>query len=247
MAAAAGNNYLTGNTATEAILGKTAAESFKAEVGKTISITGEDITVRGILESSEIAAIDYTVLLPLDYAQNLFQQPDSVSVVLLTASSVGEVETVASAVKSRFPKLETMSQKEMAKNIEDTLTGMDTFFGGINAVAILVAVVVVLVVMFMAVSERTREIGTLRAIGAGKRTILGLIIQESFALSLLGGVLGVPLGYLMNAVMYKGVIVIEAAEIPQSIVVAVVAGIVGGIYPAWRATRVSPLEALRYE
>lgn len=247
VAAAAGNNYLTGNTATEAILGKTAAESFKAEVGKTISITGEDITVRGILESSEIAAIDYTVLLPLDYAQNLFQQPDSVSVVLLTASSVGEVETVASAVKSRFPKLETMSQKEMAKNIEDTLTGMDTFFGGINAVAILVAVVVVLVVMFMAVSERTREIGTLRAIGAGKRTILGLIIQESFALSLLGGVLGVPLGYLMNAVMYKGVIVIEAAEIPQSIVVAVVAGIVGGIYPAWRATRVSPLEALRYE
>ncbi len=192
-------------------------------------------------------AIDFTILLPLDYAQSLFRQPDSVSAVLLTASSVGEVETVADTVNTRFPKLETMSQKEMASNMDDMLAGMRTFFWGINAVAILVAVVVVLVVMFMAVSERTREIGTLRAIGARKRTVLGLIVQESFVLSLLGGVLGVPLGYLMNVVMYKGVIAIEAAEIPQGIVVAIIAGIIGGIYPAWRATRVNPIQALRYE
>jgi putative ABC transport system permease protein len=245
--AAIGNNRLTSNTAAEAILGKAVAESFKAEAGKTISIAGENILVRGILETSEIYAIDYTILLPLDYAQNLFQQKDSVSVVLLSASSVSEVETVASAVKSRFPKLETMSQKEMASNMADTLTGMHTFFGGIEATAILVAVVVVLVVMVMAVSERTREIGTLRAIGARKRTVLGLIVQESFILSLLGGVLGVVFGYLMNAIMYKGLIVIEAAEIPQGIIIAVIAGVIGGIYPAWRATRVDPLEALRYE
>ena len=247
VAAATGNNRLTSNTAAEVILGKSAAEVLEAEVGKTIPIAGEDITVQGILESSEVTAIDFTVLLPLDYAQNLFQQPDSVSVVLLSASSVGEVEPVASAVKGRFPKLETMSQKEMAKNMDDTLTGMRTFFGGIETTAILVAIVVVLVVMVMAVSERTREIGTLRAIGARKRTVLGLIVQESFVLSLLGGVLGVLLGYLMNAIMYKGLIVIEAAQIPQGIIVAVIAGIIGGIYPAWRATRVSPLEALRYE
>jgi putative ABC transport system permease protein len=140
-----------------------------------------------------------------------------------------------------------MSQKEMAKNMEDTLIKMRTFLGGIETTAILVAIVVVLVVMIMAVSERTREIGTLRAIGARKRTVLGLIVQESFILSFLGGVLGVLLGYLMNAIMYKGLIVIEAVEIPQGIIVAVIAGVIGGIYPAWRATRVSPLEALRYE
>jgi len=55
---------------------------------------------------------------------------------------------------------------------------------------------------------------------------LGLIVQESFVLSLLGGVLGVPLGYLMNVILYKGVIVIEAAEIPQGVIVAVIAGCV---------------------
>lgn len=247
VAAAVGNNHLTSNTLAEAILGKEAAASFEAEVGKTIPIAGEDILVRGILEKSEIMAIDFTVLLSLDYAQNLFQQRDSVSVVLLSASSVGEVETVANAVNTLFPKLETMSQKEMASNMDDMLAGMRTFLGGINAAAILVAIVVVLVVMFMVISERTREIGTLRAIGARKRTVLGLIIQESFILSLLGGVLGVPLDYLMNAILYKGVIAIELVEIPQGIIVAVIAGIVGGIYPAWRATRVNPLQALRYE
>ncbi len=191
-------------------------------------------------------AIDFTILLPLDYAQSLFRQPDSVSAVLLTASSVGEVETVADAVNTRFPKLEPMSQKEMASNMDDMLAGMHIFMDGISTAVILVAIVVILVVMFMAVSERTREIGTLRAIGARKGTVLGLIVQESFVLSLIGGVLGVPLCYLMNALIYKDIFVL-AGTIPQGIIVAVIAGIIGGIYPAWRATRVNPLEALRYE
>jgi putative ABC transport system permease protein len=245
--AAVGSNRFTSDTSAEAIIGKEAADYLKVEWGKTLSLAGQDIPVRGILEDSGIQAINLTVFLPLQYAQSLFRQPDSVSAVLLTASSAGEVQDIVNDVKTRFPKLETMSQADMAKSMDAMLTGMHTFFGGINAVAALVAVVVVLVVMFMAVSERTREIGTLRAIGARKRTILGLIVQESFFLSLLGGVLGVPLGFLMNAVMYKGLIVIEAVDIPQGFIVAIVAGILGGIYPAWRATRVNPLQALRYE
>jgi putative ABC transport system permease protein len=245
--AAMGSNRFTDDTSAEAIVGKTAAEYLKVEWGKTISIAGQDIPVRGILEDTGIQATNLTVFLPLRYAQSLFRQPDSVSAVLLTASSAGEVENVVNAIKTRFPKLETMSQVEMARSMNDMLIGMHTFMGGIRNMAAVIAVVVVLVVMFMSVSERTREIGTLRAIGARKRTVLSLIIQESFILSLIGGVVGVPVGYLMNAIMYKGLIVIEAADIPQSIAVAMVAGIVGGIYPAWRATRVNPLQALRYE
>jgi len=244
--AATGSNHFTSNTAAEAILGKVAAESFKAEVGKTISIAGEDVPVRGILGESEIMAINFTVLLPLDYAQGLFRQPDSVSAVLLSARSVGEVETVTDAVNARFPKLETMSQKEMAKNMDDMLAGMRIYLGGMSTAAVMVAIVVILVVMIMAVSERTRDIGTLRAIGARKRTILGLIVQESFVLSFIGGVLGVPLCYLMNAIMYKEIFVM-AGTIPQGVIAAIIAGIIGGIYPAWRAARVDPLEALRYE
>ena len=244
--AATGSNRLTSDTAAEAILGKVAAESFEAEVGETISIAGEEVPVRGILEESEIVAINLTVLLPLDYAQNLFRQPDSVSVVLLTAKAVGEVEAIVDAVDTRFPKLETMSQKEMAKNMDDMLANMRIFLGGMNIVVILVAIVVILLVMFMVVSQRTREIGTLRAIGARKRTILALIVQESFILSLIGGVLAVPLNYLMNAIIYQEILVI-ARTIPQGIIVAMIAGVIGGIYPAWQATRVSPLEALRYE
>ena len=244
--AATGSNRLTSDTAAEAILGKVAAESFEAEVGETISIAGEEVPVRGILEESEIVAINLTVLLPLDYAQSLFRQPDSVSVVLLTAKAVGEVEAIVDAVDTRFPKLETMSQKEMAKNMDDMLANMRIFLGGMNTAVILVAIVVILLVMFMVVSQRTREIGTLRAIGARKRTILALIVQESFILSLIGGVLAVPLNYLMNAIIYQEILVI-ARTIPQGIIVAMIAGVIGGIYPAWQATRVSPLEALRYE
>jgi putative ABC transport system permease protein len=245
-AAASGKNRLDSDSASQVILGSAVAASFKAEVGKTIALAGEDVIVKGILEKSDILATDYTVLLPLEYAQGLFRQKASVSAVLLNAGSVGRVESVVESVNGRFPKLETMSQKEMAANMDDLLSGMNTFFNGINAVAILVALVVVLVVMVMAVSERTREIGTLRAIGAKKRTILGLIVQESAILSLIGGILGVPLCFLMNSMFYQNT-EISLAIIPQGIIAAVAAGVIGSLYPAWRATRVNPLQALRYE
>jgi len=108
--------------------------------------------------------------------------------------------------------------------------------------------------MAMSVFERTREIGVLRALGWRRWRILAMIVRESVTLSLLGGasgiLLGVALGMLINLhPLIKGFVQLRYSVglFAQALITTLVLGILGGIYPAWRATRLQPVEALRYE
>jgi len=106
----------------------------------------------------------------------------------------------------------------------------------------------------MSVLERTREIGVLRALGWRRRRVLGMILRESLALGAVGGACGILMGVGLAGLLrlVPGTWgAIEPLYTPQlfaqAMVVAMVAGVVGGLYPAWRATRLRPVEALRYE
>ena len=125
---------------------------------------------------------------------------------------------------------------------------------GISFMALLVGGLGMTNTMVMSVYERTREIGVLRALGWQRRRVLGMIIRESITLSLMGGIagvaLGVVLGYTLNlAPGLQGWVKLRfrAGLFAQAIVTAVVLGVVGGVYPAWRASNLLPVEALRYE
>jgi putative ABC transport system permease protein len=106
----------------------------------------------------------------------------------------------------------------------------------------------------MSVLERTREIGVLRSLGWRRRQVLGMIVQESLVLGIVGGLCGIPFGLGLGALIGAAGIwggAVEPLYTPRlfvrAVVVAVVAGTIGGLYPAWRATRLHPVEALRYE
>jgi putative ABC transport system permease protein len=108
--------------------------------------------------------------------------------------------------------------------------------------------------MVMSVFERTREIGVLRALGWRKRHVVWMILRESVALSLLGGALGLAIGVALIALLNvtpfaAGFVSANFSPIlfVQSFLTALVLGAVGGAYPAWRASRLRPVEALRYE
>jgi putative ABC transport system permease protein len=114
--------------------------------------------------------------------------------------------------------------------------------------------IVVANTMMMSIYERTREIGTLRALGWRKRRILGQVVQESLLLCLLAGLVGSVLGvafvWLIGRVpTVSSFLTIrwEAAVFIRAVVLAMAVGLVAGLYPAWRASRMQPVEALRYE
>jgi putative ABC transport system permease protein len=106
----------------------------------------------------------------------------------------------------------------------------------------------------MSVFERTREIGTLRALGWRRRRVLWAVLKESLVISLIGVMIGVAfsalLSFLLRQIPLWGdalVIIISGALLLQALIIALLLGALGGLYPAWRASTLSPVEALRYE
>jgi len=244
-AAEGANRFCAGEQGHVAILGKAMAESSGASVGQAITINGQTVRVIGILKKSSMDSVNISAVVPLETVQRIFAKEGTVSAVLLTPDDVNRTTEVAAALRRDYPALEVATQDDMLAEAEEVLQMPMFYMGTMSLTAFIVAVAVIMSTMVMAVMERTREIGTLRAIGASRRLVLGTILTEILLLSLIGGVPGTLLSVPMAAVMETTLPM--AGQLAQILFFAVVAGTLGGLYPAWRATQVNPLEALRYE
>ena len=243
--AVVGTNRLPGEADDVTILGESAAEYYSGTIDQDVTINGQRLRVIGVLARSSMDSVNMSAIVSMSTAQRIFAREGTVSTVVLTASSVGEVGQMATTLRQEYPLLEVTTQEDMLAEAE-TLLEMPMFYmGTMSLTAFIVAVVVIMSTMVMAVMERTREIGTLRALGASQRLILGTVLVEILTLSLIGGIPGTLLSIPM-AIMMETTLPAPAALV-QILVGAISAGIVGGLYPGWRASRVVPLEALRYE
>lgn len=149
------------------------------------------------------------------------------------------------------------ADKYMVMNLEQTLETVNSVIGTITAVLALIAGIALLVggigimnIMLVTVTERTREIGIKKAIGAKTATILMQFLTEAVIISVLGGLAGIALGYLIGSgvsALLQMPPLISTAEVVSGTLVAVSVGIIFGVYPARKAARLDPIEALRYE
>jgi ABC-type antimicrobial peptide transport system permease subunit len=239
-------------TTRQIILGRVAAENLGKGVGQTLRIFNSTFKIVGVYETG-VTFQDGGGVIALRDAQKLFGQAGKVSFVGVWLEDPQDVEAIERQAEARFPQVDLSRSSEFAEGLTD-MQMMEASTWGISMMALVVGGLGMTNTMVMSVFERTREIGVLRALGWRKRRVLGMIVRESVALSLLGGVagtaLGVVLGFAINQIpTVQGMLQLQYNPLlfAQALGTALALGVVGGVYPAWRATRLQPVEALRYE
>ncbi|MBM3144211.1 MAG: FtsX-like permease family protein [Chloroflexi bacterium] len=234
------------------LLGSGSAESLKKEVGDTLRIQERVFRIVGIYETGATLE-DNGAVIPLRDAQELLGRLRQVSIVYIQLKDAALSERIERRVERRWPNL-SLSRTDDFANKQMMGDMMNAFVWLIAGLAISIGGVGMMNSQLMAVVERTREIGVLRSVGWKRWRIIAMILGESLTIGLMGGILGIVIGWLMifSFEEFAGFFgatsaSITPALIQQAITTVIVLGFVGGVYPAWRASRLPPVAALRYE
>jgi len=236
----------------EIIIGRLAADKMGLQVGDTFRLLESNFRVAGIYETG-LAFEDAGVVIGLREAQSITGKPRQVQFYLISLRDPGQAEQVRARLEATFPDIDFSLTSELGESTSDFRV-IQEMADQISFLAVFIGALGMLNTMLMSVLERTREIGVLRSLGWRQRQVLGMILKESLVLGVVGGVCGIPLGLGLGSLIGLAGIwggAIEPSYTPllfaQAIVMAALAGVLGGLYPAFRATRMRPVEALRYE
>jgi putative ABC transport system permease protein len=241
------------------MLGDLLAQDLKKNPGETLEIQGTPFTVTGIYHASSGLEAD-AVIMPLDQLQQLSSVQGKVSTidVRLKPAPSGEswnqyMKRAQSEIEAAVPGLRAVPAAERASDNQFVKLAQASAWGT-STLALLIGILGIANTMMMSVFERTSEIGTLRAMGWRRGKVLALIQLESAALGVGGGILGVVLGWIVLRVLahLPQTATFVSPVIPWMLIgeamgIALLAGLVAGAVPAWRAGQLSPVDALYHE
>jgi putative ABC transport system permease protein len=247
------------------VLGPTVVDNLFAgqnPVGQSIQVNGDEFQVIGVTNpkgSNGAQDQDDIALAPLSAVEDTLTGFGNLSSITVQAKSRGALDAASNEVTSILdarhhipatgtPDFRVVNQGSLLATSSQTSDVFTTLLGAVAAISLLVAGIGVMNIMLVTVTERTREIGIRKAIGARKSDILTQFLVEAVLVSVFGGVLGVGVGVLGSQFQIAGVQpVIETYSLALAFGVAVVIGLFFGSYPASRAASMRPIEALRYE
>jgi len=234
------------------MLGRMTADAMNKKVGDSINISGTRFRIVGIYETG-VSWEEMGGVITLRDAQTFMQRPRKVTLYTVKVKDPRQAQAVADHINATVSGVNAALSADFTSSMPEA-EATDAMISGISLLAIVVGGMGVMNTMLMSVLERTREIGVLRAVGWRRKAVLGIILQESFILSISGGLGGILvallLGLLLKAIPMFGEALSPAwgaASFVRAIFIALTLGLVGGLYPALRATRMQPIEALRYE
>ncbi|MBO8170178.1 MAG: ABC transporter permease [Thermoanaerobacteraceae bacterium] len=246
-----------------AILGVQVAEDlfgFINPLGQDIKIHGQPFKVIGVLEAkgnTMMGSSDNQILIPITVAERLMRSR-GVRTIYVQAAGPNEVSPALDEITSKLSKFfkndeesfRVFDQTQVLETVEETTGTLSMMLGGIAGISLLVGGIGIMNIMLVSVTERTREIGIRKALGAKKKDILFQFLIESLVISGIGGIIGIFLGLILSLGMANFMRMSVKITVPVIWIAfsfALLVGVCFGLYPANKAASLRPIEALRYE
>ncbi|MDP3882405.1 MAG: ABC transporter permease [Nanoarchaeota archaeon] len=237
------------------------------DVGDTILINDVVFKVKGIMSRVGNPSDDKNIFMPEADAREIFNIPERVDAITVQVNQGEDIREVADLVDRKLQNTRGVSEKtkdfdiltpeELLGAFGNILNIITAFLAGIAAISLVVGGIGIMNTMYTSVLERTKEIGVMKAVGAKNSDILWIFLIESGLIGLIGGIMGVVLGFGVAKLIEYIVVnqlnttLLRAAAPPALIfgclAFAFLAGAISGIWPAWRATKIKIVDALRYE
>ncbi|MBC8387398.1 MAG: ABC transporter permease [Actinobacteria bacterium] len=256
------------NALNVAVIGQTVIKNLFGKtdpIGKIIKLDGKNFKVIGTLESKGTDTLgndqDDFISVPVTTAQNKLYGLDSYNMILAQSVSEKDIDAASEEIKSilrrhrniRFGEKEDFNVQNQTQLLDviTVITGVFTVvIAGIASISLLVGGIGIMNIMLVSVTERTREIGIRKAIGAKNRDILIQFLVESIVLSITGGIVGILFAVSVSTILSRFTVLVTSITVFPIIIAlsfSTVIGLFFGIYPAMRAARLNPIDALRYE
>ncbi len=227
------------------------AEGNPKKVGDKISIGGKPFDIVGLYETGSMI-LDVVIVMDIESARGVLNEPkDSVSCIYVEGTDPSQNTALSKAIEEAHPGFDARSMNEAQANFGSLMGQVDSFLLMTVSLALVVGIVGIINTMLMSTTERFTEFGVLRTNGWSQGNILALVTMESAYLGLLAGVAGCLLAaigttvsnqFLSDAGIHLGM---TPSLLAMGIGLSVLMGTCGGLYPAWRAARLLPMEAIR--
>jgi len=254
-----------------AVLGATVAQTLFPEgnpVGQTVQLTVNRtkalFRVIGVMApkgGTGFANQDDQIIVPLTTAQKILFGRSTLGQINVQVNSLNQMDTVSNEItqilrirhniaEGKSDDFTILNQQDLLQTISSVAASFTTLLAGIASISLLVGGIGIMNIMLVSVTERTREIGLRKAIGALRRDIITQFLLEAVILSTIGGIIGILLGFLGSYLIKtwgNTTTLITAGSVLLGFLFSVAVGIFFGFYPAQRAARLEPIEALRYE
>jgi putative ABC transport system permease protein len=223
------------------------ARATSTRVGEKLQMINREFNVVGIVR----AGAGGRLYARLPDIQEAIGTPDKASFFLVKGRAATEADQLAKALADRFPGHKVTPVAQVSKVMQDNATGLRQFKQALTAMAVVISFLVVLLAMYTTIIERTREIGILRAIGASQPRVVQLVMNESLLICLAGVVVGILLAaggrWLLPQIFPTLNIHLSQEWALIASVLGLAGGLLGSVYPAMRAARMDPVQALNFE